>query len=351
MPKISVIIPVYNNVDFLPQCLNSLLAQSFQDFEGILVDDGSNDGSETICDDYQKRDSRLKVIHIKNQGVSHARNVGLDNAKGEWVSFVDSDDWIDPAYLSTLYEQIDNDTDVVIGNLFFNIGEKQIAMVCSKPLIRKNDFPSFPLATLVPDCGRADNLYVSMELLSSACNKLTRKSLVEKYHIRFNEQIFLNEDGLFHLNCYIKAKDFIILDTPLYHYRIRLDSSNYKYRPSVHEQDIVVKDAFSVLSDGLPDEIKVAFNSLCAYRLYLNTMSLWIEHSQNKHHTIKKIRLLRDELKTGLYEVPVIPHHLSLSKKIELRALQCHWCTILLFMARIRRFKNWLKYKQLLCIK
>lgn len=351
MPKISVIIPVYNNVDFLPQCLNSLLAQSFQDFEGILVDDGSNDGSETICDDYQKRDSRLKVIHIKNQGVSHARNVGLDNAKGEWVSFVDSDDWIDPAYLSTLYEQIDNDTDVVIGNLFFNIGEKQIAMVCSKPLIRKNDFPSFPLVTLVPDCGRADNLYVSMELLSSACNKLTRKSLVEKYHIRFNEQIFLNEDGLFHLNCYIKAKDFIILDTPLYHYRIRLDSSNYKYRPSVHEQDIVVKDAFSVLSDGLPDEIKVAFNSLCAYRLYLNTMSLWIEHSQNKHHTIKKIRLLRDELKTGLYEVPVIPHHLSLSKKIELRALQCHWCTILLFMARIRRFKNWLKYKQLLCIK
>ena len=163
MPKISVIIPVYNNAVYLPQCLNSLLSQSFQDFEGVIVDDGSNDGSETICDDYQKRDSRLKVIHIKNQGVSHARNVGLDNAKGEWVSFVDSDDWIDPAYLSTLYEQIDNDTDVVIGNLFFNIGEKQIAMVCSKPLIRKNDFPSFPLATLVPDCGRADNLYVSME--------------------------------------------------------------------------------------------------------------------------------------------------------------------------------------------
>ena len=350
MPKMSVIIPVYNNAVYLPQCLDSLLSQSFPDFEGIIVDDGSYDGSETICDEYQKRDCRLKVIHIENHGVSHARNVGLDNAKGEWVSFVDSDDWIDPDYLSTLYEQIDNDTDVVIGNLFFNIGEKQITKVCSKPLIRKKNFPSFPLATLVPDCGRADNLYVSMELLSSACNKLTRKSLLEKYHIRFNEQIYLNEDGLFHLNCYIRAKDFVILDTPLYHYRIRLDSSNYKYRPFVHEQDLVVKDAFSVLSDGLPDDIKEAFNSLCAYRIYLNTMSLWIEHSQNKHHIIKKIRLLRDDLKTGLYEVSVIPQHLSLSKKVELKALQRHWCLILLFMARIRRFKNRLLYKQLLCI-
>lgn len=342
MPKISVIIPVYNNAAFLPQCLDSLISQSFLDYECIIVDDGSNDGSDIICDDYQKRDNRLRVFHIKNQGVSHARNVGLEKVKGEWISFVDCDDWIEPNYLSTLYEHADNDTDVVIGNIFFNSGEKQVTKICSKPLLRKKDFPSFPLATLVPDCGRADGLFVSMELLSSACNKLTRKSLLDKYHIRFNEQLFLNEDGLFHLTSYIHARDFKILDIPLYHYRIRPNSANYRYRPDVHEQNLVVDKAFSSFSEELPDDIKVAFKSLCAYRMYLNTTSLWIEHPQNEHNIIKRINMLHEELKTGLYGVSVIPHCLSILKRTELKALQRHWCLILILMSKTRKIKNWL---------
>lgn len=340
MPKISVIIPVYNNAAYLPQCLDSLLSQSFQDYECIIVDDGSNDGSDNICDNYQKRDSRLRVFHIKNQGVSHARNVGIEKAKGEWISFVDSDDWIEPHYLSTLYEHADSDTDVVIGNLFFNSGEKQVTKVCSKPLLRKKDFSSFPLATLVPDCGRSDGLYVSMELMSSACNKLTRKSLLDNHHIRFNEHIFLNEDGLFHLKSYLKAKDFIIIDIPLYHYRIRTNSSNSRYLPDVHEQNLVVNKAFSALSDDLPDHIIEPFMSLCAYRMYLNTMALWIEHPQNGHNIVKKASLLYEELKTGLYHVSVIPHQLSVLKKIELKALHSHYCLLLLLIVKIRQLRN-----------
>lgn len=107
MAKISVIIPIYNNAAYLPKCLDSLLTQSFQDFEGILVDDGSTDGSAIICDEYLKKDSRLKVYHIQNQGVSHARNVGIEKATGEWISFVDSDDWITLDFLATLYGNID----------------------------------------------------------------------------------------------------------------------------------------------------------------------------------------------------------------------------------------------------
>ena len=340
MPKISVIIPVYNNAVYLPQCLDSLLSQSFQDYECIIVDDGSNDGSDIICNDYQKKDSRLRVFHINNQGVSHARNFGIEKAKGEWISFIDSDDWIEPNYLSILYEHTDNDIDVIIGNMFFNFGEKQVTKVCSKPLIRKKNFPSFPLATLVPDCGRVDNLYVSMELMSSACNKLTRKSLLDKYQIRFNEQIFLNEDGLFHLNSYIKAKDFMIIDIPLYHYRIRSNSSNNRYLPDVHEQNLVVKKAFSNLSDDIPDDIRGPFMSLCAYRMYLNTMALWIEHPHNGHNIVKKVSLLYEELKTGIYDVYVIPHYLSLLKKFELKALHSHCCLILLLMVKIRQLKN-----------
>ena len=340
MAKISVIIPIYNNATYLPKCLDSLLAQSFQDFEGILVDDGSTDGSATVCDDYQQKDGRLKVFHIQNHGVSYARNYGIGKATGEWISFVDSDDWITTDFLTTLYTYTDENTDVVMGSLFFNIGEKEITRSCSKPCISKKDFPSYPLATLVPDCSRADGLYVSMEILSSACNKLTRKSLLDTYHIRFNEKMFLNEDGLFHLMCYLKANDFKIIETPLYHYRIRMTSSNYQYLPDVHSQNVIVSGAFSDLTKELPDHIYRDFISLCSYRLYLNTMSLYVEHPQNDMNLFNKFRYLEKELDTGLYAISSIPHYLGRFKEMEMKALQRQWCTILFALNRIRKLKN-----------
>ena len=93
-PKISVIIPVYNAESTLRRCVDSVLAQTFPDFECLLINDGSEDKSGEICDEYAIRDSRVRVFHKGNGGVSSARNVGLDNATGEWIAFVDSDDWV-----------------------------------------------------------------------------------------------------------------------------------------------------------------------------------------------------------------------------------------------------------------
>ena len=93
-PKISVIIPVYNAESTLRRCVDSVLAQTFTDFECLLINDGSKDKSGEICDEYAIRDSRVRVFHKENGGVSSARNVGLDNATGEWIAFVDSDDWV-----------------------------------------------------------------------------------------------------------------------------------------------------------------------------------------------------------------------------------------------------------------
>ena len=90
LPKISIIVPVFNAEKYIHRCIDSLLAQSFTNFELILVDDGSSDRSGQICDEYAAKDSRVSVFHKKNEGVSSARNLGLDNAKGEWISFVDS---------------------------------------------------------------------------------------------------------------------------------------------------------------------------------------------------------------------------------------------------------------------
>ena len=96
---ISVIVPVYNVEKYLPKCIDSILAQTFTNFELLLINDGSKDSSRTICDEYAAKDSRIRVFHKENGGVSSARNLGLDNAKGEWIAFVDSDDWVDDDYL------------------------------------------------------------------------------------------------------------------------------------------------------------------------------------------------------------------------------------------------------------
>lgn len=98
-PKISIVVPVYNAEKYLGRCINSILAQTFVDFEVLLIDDGSKDYSGNICDDYALIDMRIKVIHKKNEGVSTARNVGLDSARGEWIAFVDADDFVYPTWL------------------------------------------------------------------------------------------------------------------------------------------------------------------------------------------------------------------------------------------------------------
>ena len=93
---ISVIVPVYNVEPYLRKCLDSILAQTYRNLEILVIDDGSTDGSGRICDEYAGRDERIKVFHTENHGLSCARNLGLDNANGEWIGFVDSDDWIEP---------------------------------------------------------------------------------------------------------------------------------------------------------------------------------------------------------------------------------------------------------------
>ena len=122
---ISIIIPVYNTAQYLDQCLESVLVQSYTDWECIVVDDGSTDNSGEICDKWGKRDSRFVILHQKNQGVSAARNKGLERCKGEYICFIDSDDWVEPTYLSHLYDGMKNNegVDMVVSGFIFE-GDK-----------------------------------------------------------------------------------------------------------------------------------------------------------------------------------------------------------------------------------
>lgn len=117
-PKVSVIVPVYNVEKYLHRCIDSILSQTFTDFELLLIDDGSKDASGIICDKYAQKDSRVQVFHKKNGGVSSARNTGLDNAQGDYIVFCDSDDWIEPTMYEELYNKavVDN-ADIVYCNI------------------------------------------------------------------------------------------------------------------------------------------------------------------------------------------------------------------------------------------
>ncbi|MCT0015469.1 glycosyltransferase family 2 protein, partial [Lactococcus lactis subsp. lactis] len=114
MPKISVIVPVYNVEKLLRRCLDSIINQSFEDFELLLIDDGSKDNSGQICDHYKKQDERVRVWHIPNGGQSAARNLGIDNVQGDFIAFIDSDDFVELDYLEQLYQpMLEDEVDVV----------------------------------------------------------------------------------------------------------------------------------------------------------------------------------------------------------------------------------------------
>ena len=156
MPKISVIVPVYNTEKYLRRCIDSVLAQTYQDFELLLIDDGSKDSSGAICDEYAEKDTRVRVFHKENGGVSSARNLGLDNAKGEWVTFIDSDDYFLPKGLTVLYSTaMQRRTNVSVANFYVEKNKKRYGQCEGCSRVVKDNFRSWYYMTCYPRAGAA----------------------------------------------------------------------------------------------------------------------------------------------------------------------------------------------------
>lgn len=129
MALISIIVPIYNVEKYLPRCINSILAQSFRNFELLLIDDGSTDHCGLICDSFEKKDNRIIAIHLENAGPSAARNAGIEKAKGEWIAFVDADDWIHKDYLKVLVNGVLEDTDVIACDCYITSSEVEDSII------------------------------------------------------------------------------------------------------------------------------------------------------------------------------------------------------------------------------
>ena len=202
MPKVSVIVPVYNTEKYLPRCINSILAQTFTDFELILVDDGSTDNSGQICDDITLKDYRTIVIHKENAGANRARETGVNASSGEWITFVDSDDTISSNSIELLINNTSDNIDIVIGQIFKT---KQCAEIMSISDYRKK-------------------LLIGKFVHPVA--KLYRRKILHNEIFNIPKEISIGEDLLMNIKIAFSIKqDVKILPHKIYNYIYRENSA------------------------------------------------------------------------------------------------------------------------------
>ncbi|MCL2399553.1 MAG: glycosyltransferase [Defluviitaleaceae bacterium] len=220
-PLISVIVPVYNVAEYLSRCINSILDQSYQMLEIILVNDGSTDESGTICNNFSEEDNRIKVIHQENAGVSAARNAGLDVAQGEWIGFVDPDDWIEPDIFEKLHQ-------AAMQNV------KQVAICgyikhCANGWTDNRTCPE--IAMVVPHINVLEYVLDEEHFGGFIWNKLFAGSLInnENNKIRFRNEFHVCQDLVFVIEALLNSSDVAYISEPLYHYCLREGSTTESF--------------------------------------------------------------------------------------------------------------------------
>lgn len=209
MVALSIIVPVYNSAHKgLSQCIQSILEQNYKDFELIIVNDGSTDNSLEICESFGVKDERIRIIHKENHGVSAARNTGLSCAKGEFITFVDSDDYINPDYLSGMMEAARN-TDLVVCGLIqkFKDGKEKIFSVPEGKHALSNPEPFHRL--------------MRSRLVLGPCNKIFKSSIIKSFNLVFPEDMDYGEDRIFCFDYLKHIRDYAGIGNIYYNYMMQ----------------------------------------------------------------------------------------------------------------------------------
>lgn len=281
MKKISVIVPVYNGEKTVERCIRSIQNQTYLDLQIIVVNDGSTDRTEEVLRVLEKKDNRIKAVSINNGGVSHARNVGIDNAEGDYITFVDSDDYIAEDMYESLLRLSEKYNAQIVHCSYQNVVNGEVVSKVGnsgRVFIQSHDEAL--------ECLISGNLFIG-----GLCNKLYNKNLFTT--IRLNEKIGINEDILANYYLFDLAEKTIYFDKSLYSYVVNEESTTHTGRIT-NGSEQVVEVAKIILKDsiGKPYEIsakkRVAFASLALYRDYLFNQS-----AENKEKRIQ----LKNEIK------------------------------------------------------
>lgn len=299
MIKVSIVIPVYNVESYLDICVESVLDQTYQNIEIILVDDGSTDNSPAICDKYQMLDNRVKVVHQKNGGLSNARNTGVKNSTGEFLFFVDSDDCINPVTIERLVEiAVKYDAKLVQCDIEEVMNEFQ---EYNKPVMNEYEVLQFDTKQAFYNVDKDDmSIADDIRLITIVVwTKLYKRELFEK--IQFPEHIRLHEDQMVAHQFIVEAEGIVFCKIPLYYYRKRPNSLITEgwtpKRLSIFEcyQDRV--EWAKKVDDGLTSYIFERYLT-CMFKNYLMTTKS-LTGSEKEIYCQKIIERFRGEFKKG----------------------------------------------------
>ena len=269
-PLVSIIVPVYNVDRYINQCVDSIINQTYKNIELILVDDGSTDNSPNICDEYAKTDARIKVIHKKNGGLSSAREIGIDNSTGEYVMFIDGDDWLDEETILSCVDCVYKDRSVDL---------------VSFPYVREYKDKSFPVhffdgnkrfdgkdaenfyRQLFGPCGKECNKPEQIDKLVSCCMKLYRADVVKAGKFFDTKEVGSCEDGLFNMYALYKCTRVVYLDNCFYHYRKTRGTLTSSYRENFIAKWNRLFDLIEniITEKNLGDEYRFALNNRIAF--------------------------------------------------------------------------------------
>ncbi len=274
-PTISIICPIYNVENYLCRCIDSVLNQSFVDFELLLIDDGSQDNSGLICDRYATKDSRIKVFHKQNGGVSSARNLGLDNARGEWIVFLDADDWVSSDFL-TFDTKSDAD---IIQKSYIKVFESQ--QTATSVLVSDTKFKN-----------RENFLKFYVQKRTNALwDKIFKRSLIACN--RFNENVSIGEDFLFQLSLLKDIGTYHLSQVGCYYYVIRESSAMGKINEDKFKRAKIMLNNIEYIEEILDTNEDAQLKYGIIYQTYINVLYNYKEYLQET-----EIKLVQQYYKT-----------------------------------------------------
>ncbi len=326
---ISVIVPVYNVEEYIEKCIDSIISQTFKNLEIILVDDGSPDNCGKICDEYAKKDNRIKVLHKENGGVSFARNIGLQNATGNWITFVDSDDWIENDYIEQLLKigKQDNVDVILCGyNRINNTTKQEINATGGK---EKYNHSEYLIKTLNPQTGFG---FCHMKLIKrDAINGLI-----------FDEKLVVGEDALFNIQLSKNIKKAVFYKKALYNYRNNANSVVKKYDDNYAKKYLEsMKKCKEYITSNYTDfTIIQNYYNYVAYHIMLVAVNYCFHPENNNKH---KIKLLKEICNYDIFKEGILNsnfENISLTRKVTLFTLKHKLYFLTGLICKIRQRQN-----------
>lgn len=274
-PRISVIVPIYNVEKYLPQCIEGILSQTFIDFELLLVDDGSTDGSGRICDGFMQKDSRVKVFHTENRGVSAARNLGIKKSSADWLCFVDSDDWVESDYLQSLFYERNLIENCLVCQSFYvedeSLPEKRYKSRLYPDIILKEPFDEHQIMA-----------HILNDYSVNIFAKLFNKKVIADNKIHFCEKTSVFEDAIFLHEYLLCIEEIHLRSSVSYHYMQRNNTQSLTRKRHSCEEWVTTADELLKTNEQLIkkfsisnlDNKKIVYNKYGLCQLYSACISV-----------------------------------------------------------------------------